>query len=123
MGFSPYSNNGSANVCRLKFSAALELSTAICLTQLANQKVCKKDLVNLCRKAENDWVGLPCGILDQGTSAFGEKDKVVQINCEKEEFSTLTLPPDTQLWILIPVSNMIWSILSMVKEIRSVWMP
>ena len=99
MGFSLILTTDLPMSAGLSSSAALELSTALCLTQLANQKVSKKDLVNLCRKAENDWVGLPCGILDQGTSAFGEKDKVVQINCEKEEFSTLTLPPDTQLWI------------------------
>ena len=99
MGFSLILTTDLPMSAGLSSSAALELSTALCLTQLANQKVSKKDLVNLCRKAENDWVGLPCGILDQGTSAFGEKDKVVQINCENEEFSTLTLPTDTQLWI------------------------
>ena len=83
----------------LSSSAAVELVTAQCLLQLANQQVSKKELVNICRQAENEWVGLPCGILDQGTSAFGEKDQVVQIDCAKEEFSTLTLPSQTSFWI------------------------
>ena len=83
----------------LSSSAAVELVTAQCLLQLAKQKVSKNELVNICRKAENEWVGLPCGILDQGTSAFGENNRVVQIDCSKEEFSTLPLPPETSFWI------------------------
>ena len=83
----------------LSSSAAVELATALCLLQLANHQVSKKELVNICRQAENEWVGLPCGILDQGTSAFGKNDQVVQIDCAKEEFSTLTLPPKTSFWI------------------------
>jgi galactokinase len=83
----------------LSSSAAVELVTAQCLLQLANHQVSKKELVNICRQAENEWVGLPCGILDQGTSAFGENGQVVQIDCAKEEFSTVTLTPQTSFWI------------------------
>jgi galactokinase len=42
---------------------------------------------------------LPCGILDQGTSAFGETNQIVQIDCAEESFSTLALPPQTSFWI------------------------
>ena len=83
----------------LSSSAAVELATAQCLLQLANQEVSKKELVNICRQAENEWVGLPCGILDQGTSAFGESNQVVRIDCAKEEYSTLPLPANTSFWI------------------------
>ena len=83
----------------LSSSAAVELATAQCLLQLANQEVSKKELVNICRLAENEWVGLPCGILDQGTSAFGESNQVVRIDCAKEEYSTLPLPAKTSFWI------------------------
>ena len=47
----------------LSSSAAVEVATAMCLLQLANQKITKNELVNICRQAENDFVGLPCGIL------------------------------------------------------------
>ena len=83
----------------LSSSAAVELVTAQCLLQLAKKEIPKKELVNICRQAENEWVGLPCGILDQGTSAFGESDQIVQIDCANETFSTLSLPANTSFWI------------------------
>ena len=83
----------------LSSSAALELATCLTLLQLAEKNLEKKELVTLCREAENHFVGLPCGILDQGTSAFGKKDQLVYIDCKKEEFSNLALPSDTRVWI------------------------
>jgi len=83
----------------LSSSAALELASALVLAQLAGQKLDRKKLVGICRKAENEFVGVPCGILDQATSAFGKKDHLVLIDCEKEDFSPLPLPPDTRLWV------------------------
>ena len=83
----------------LSSSAAVELATALCLLQLRGRELPKSELVSLCRKAENEWVGLPCGILDQGTSAFGEKNQVVRIDCAEEAFSTLPLPEGTAFWI------------------------
>ena len=62
-------------------------------------EVSKNELVNICRLAENEWVGLPCGILDQGTSTFGQSDQIVRIDCASEIFSTLPLPSSTSFWI------------------------
>jgi len=83
----------------LSSSAAVELATALALLQLSGHKLGKSDLARLCRRAENEFVGLPCGILDQGVSAYGEKDHLVLIDCVKESFSTLPLPKHTCLWI------------------------
>ena len=83
----------------LSSSAALELATAHTLLQLAGKTVERKHLANICRKAENDFVGMPCGILDQGSSAFGKKDSLVCIDCDQNEFSNLALPADTEVWI------------------------
>lgn len=83
----------------LSSSAAVELATCQCLLQLAEKKVPKEELVKICRQAENEWVGLPCGILDQGTSAFGIENQLVQIDCAKEKYSTLPLPTNTRFWI------------------------
>ena len=83
----------------LSSSAALELATAHTLLQLAGNTVERDQLANICRKAENDFVGMPCGILDQGTSAFGKKNNLVCIDCDQNKFSNLALPPDTEVWI------------------------
>ena len=83
----------------LSSSAALELATALTLLELAGKSLPVKELAILCRTAENEFVGLPCGILDQGTSAFGQKDHLVHIDCKNESFSNLPIPSGTELWI------------------------
>ena len=76
----------------LSSSAALELASALTILQLAGKSLPKKELANLCRLAENEFVGLPCGILDQGTSAFGKKDHLVHIDCDDEVFGNIRIP-------------------------------
>ena len=83
----------------LSSSAAVELATALALLQLGQSTLGKIDLARLCRRAENEFVGVPCGILDQGVSAHGEEDRLVLIDCLKESFSTLPFPENTCLWI------------------------
>ena len=83
----------------LSSSAAVELATALALLQLGEHELGKSNLARLCRRAENEFVGVPCGILDQGVCAHGEKDHLVLIDCEKENFSTVPLPQNSCLWI------------------------
>lgn len=83
----------------LSSSAAIELASALAFLQLTGQSVDKATLVNIGRQAENDFVGVPCGILDQGSSGFGETDKLVFIDCRGPKFSTVPMPADTHFWI------------------------
>lgn len=83
----------------LSSSAAVELATALALLQLAGKSLSKLDLARLCRRAENEFVGLPCGLLDQGVSAHGEPDQLVHLDCRRETFSLLPLPPRSSWWI------------------------
>jgi len=83
----------------LSSSAALELASALTILQLAEKSLSKKELTNLCRHAENEFVGLPCGILDQGTSAFGKKDHLVHIDCDNEIFNNIPIPAESEVWI------------------------
>ncbi len=80
-------------------SAAIELATAYALGKLYNFPLTKIDAVRIGKAAENKFVGMPCGILDQGVSGFGEKDAIVRIDCKTEEFSTLPLPAGTYFWV------------------------
>nr|MBQ6534916.1 galactokinase [Opitutales bacterium] len=48
---------------------------------------------------ENHFVGMPCGILDQGVSGFGKKDSIVFIDCLTEEFSAYPLPKGCKFWL------------------------
>ena len=83
----------------LSSSAALELATAHTLLQLSGHSLSKEEMVRVCRQAENDFVGMPCGILDQGTSAFGKEGHLVCIECERENYYNLPLPPTTEVWV------------------------
>lgn len=84
----------------LSSSAALELATALALLELAGSKsIAPEQLAALGRHAENSYVGVPCGILDQGTCAFGRAGQLVHIDCRGLKFSRVPLPAGTHLWI------------------------
>ncbi len=73
-------------------SAAFELATAYALAASAGFSADPVTLARICRKAENDFAGMPCGLLDQGVSAYGAADQLVQIDCFSETFSHVPLP-------------------------------
>lgn len=84
----------------LSSSAALELATALALLEVAGAKRIAPDLLaTIGRHAENNYVGVPCGILDQGTSAFGVAGQLVHIDCRGPVFSRVPLPGSVHLWI------------------------
>jgi galactokinase len=87
----------------LSSSAAVELGLAVLLNHSLGLNLEKHELVQLCRKAENDFVGVPCGILDQGVSAFGQSDHLVKIDCTNEVFDLIPYTKnhsDIHFWIL-----------------------
>lgn len=83
----------------LSSSAALELSTALALLALTGATIAPDQLAALGRHAENKYVGVPCGILDQGTSAFGRAGHLVHIDCRGPVFSRVPFPAAAHLWI------------------------
>lgn len=80
-------------------SAAFELATAYALSALYGFEADKAGFARIGKKAENEFVGMPCGILDQGVSAFGERNSLVRIDCATEAFSTEAMPRGTHFWI------------------------
>lgn len=83
----------------LSSSAAIELASALAFLALTGQDVSRETLVKLGRHAENHFVGVPCGILDQGVSGFGRKDHLVFIDCRGPVFATVPMPADAHFWI------------------------
>lgn len=83
----------------LSSSAAIELATGLALTALAGEAPDRETLVKLGKKAENEFVGVPCGILDQGVSGFGQRDHLVFIDCRGPVFATVPLPADAHFWV------------------------
>ena len=84
----------------LSSSAALELATALALLKLAGAPaLAPQTLAELGRHAENDFVGVPCGMLDQGTIAFARRDHLVHIDCAGPSFFTTPMPTGLRLWV------------------------
>jgi galactokinase len=83
----------------LSSSAAVELATAVALGGVYGNIPEPGVLARWCRQAENDFVGMPCGILDQGCSAFGQAGRLVLIDCRTEAFSTVPLPETVRFWV------------------------
>lgn len=83
----------------LSSSAAIELASGLVFLQASAQYPDRETLVKVAKHAENNFVGVPCGILDQGVSGFGRKDCLVFIDCRGPHFSSVPLPNDAHFWI------------------------
>jgi len=66
-------------------SAALEGGLAFALNHLFALGLDSLSLVKLAQKAENEFVGVQCGIMDQFASVLGRKDHVLRIDCRSLE--------------------------------------
>jgi galactokinase len=71
----------------LSSSASIEVATAITLAKLGGRDTLDmKEIVLLCQKAENEYVGMKCGIMDQFISALGKKDHAVLLDCDTLDY-------------------------------------
>ncbi|MHA4809160.1 galactokinase [Flavitalea flava] len=67
-------------------SAALECATAFALNELFGLGLDTLAMVKLAQKAENEFVGVKCGIMDQFASMFGRKQQVIRLDCQSLDF-------------------------------------
>ncbi len=88
----------------LSSSAALECATATLLEGLVGTQLSNRDRALLCQKAEHTFAGVPCGIMDQFASTFGQRDRLVLIDCRSGE-PTLVPFTDPALTVIIANTN------------------
>jgi galactokinase len=75
----------------LSSSAAVECSVAFGLNEMFALGQSKKDLALLSQKAEHEFAGVLCGIMDQFASVFGKKDHVIKLDCQSLEYEYVPL--------------------------------
>ena len=81
----------------LSSSAAIEVSTALCLSTFANEKAGVEnnpDMIKLAligQAAEHNFIGVNCGIMDQFASAMGKKDHAIFLNCATLDYEHVPL--------------------------------
>jgi galactokinase len=78
----------------LSSSAALECATAYGLSHIFNLSYEKLDLVRLAQAAENEFVGVKCGIMDQFASTFGKKNQLIRLDCQSLEYTYVPFKAD-----------------------------
>lgn len=81
----------------LSSSAALEVSVAWALISLSGAEPARLQVAQLCQKAEIDFVGMRCGIMDQFIACFGEPDRAVLLDCATLDHRPVALPAGTTL--------------------------
>lgn len=74
------------NGAGLSSSASLELVTAIALTELFHLDIDRVEMVKLAQKAENEFVGVNCGLMDQFASGLGKKDHAILLDCDTLDY-------------------------------------
>jgi galactokinase len=77
----------------LSSSAALECATALALTELAGLTVPRPELAAIARRAENEFVGVPSGIMDQSASLLCESGHALLLDCCSLESSQVPFEP------------------------------
>lgn len=70
----------------LSSSAAFEVVFATGLNELFGLGVSRENIALLCQKAENEFVGVQCGIMDQFAVTFGKKGHAILLNCGNMDF-------------------------------------
>lgn len=70
----------------LSSSAAVECATAMALKETFGLDFDKLTMVKLSQKAENEYVGVKCGIMDQFASMFGKKNNVIKLDCRSLDY-------------------------------------
>ncbi|MFW6129238.1 MAG: galactokinase [Candidatus Aminicenantaceae bacterium] len=90
----------------LSSSAAYEVSAIHGLNTLFHLNIASEKMAFLSRKAENDFVGVKCGIMDQFISVLGEKEKALFLDCETFEYRYVPFPMEKKkIKIVVYVSG------------------
>ena len=85
----------------LSSSAALELASAWALADAPGGDVAPLALARICQRAENGYVGVNCGLMDQFASACGVAGDAVLLDCRSLEFRPVALPLATHTLVVI----------------------
>ncbi len=78
----------------LSSSAAIEVAFAVAFLHLAGAEVAPVRLALACQRAENEFVGMKCGIMDQLTSVLAARDSAILLDCWTLDHELVPLDSD-----------------------------
>ncbi|MFD1149988.1 galactokinase [Saccharothrix hoggarensis] len=77
----------------LSSSAALESATALAVTELSGVDLDRRELARIARRAENEFVGMPCGIMDQSASLLARERHALLLDTRTSEIEHIPFDP------------------------------
>ena len=83
----------------LSSSAAIEVSAGYGLLRASGLSVNRVELALICQRAENEFVGMRCGIMDQFISCSGRAGKALMLDCRSLDYKLVPMPPEVSLVI------------------------
>jgi galactokinase len=81
----------------LSSSAALEVSVAFALLAVAACSLDRREIAAICQRAERQYAGTNCGIMDQFVSCFGREDHALLLDCRTLAHELLEVPSDVRI--------------------------
>ena len=88
----------------LSSSAALEVAVATLLEVITGRKLDPVEKALLCQKAEHDYAGMPCGIMDQFISVMGRENHLLLLDCRSRKPELVPMS-DPSVTVLVINSN------------------
>jgi galactokinase len=83
----------------LSSSASLEVAICKALLEVSERSMDGDSVAQLCQRAENEFVGARCGIMDQFISVHGKKDHALLLDCRSLKYELLPIPTGVRLVI------------------------
>lgn len=84
----------------LSSSAALELSVARVFCSVAAMTWEPEEMARQAQRAENEWVGVRCGLMDQMISAAGQEGRALLMDCRSGQHEPVPIPADISIVVL-----------------------
>jgi len=83
----------------LSSSAALEVASATALLGISNIQLDGREIAAICQRAEHDYAGTKCGIMDQFISCFGKANHALLLDCRSLDFEPVKFPEGVRIVI------------------------
>ena len=83
----------------LSSSASIEVATAFALLGVNRVSLDRRAIASICQRAEHEYAGTKCGIMDQFIACFGQVNRALLLDCRSLEFEALQLPASVRIVI------------------------
>jgi galactokinase len=85
----------------LSSSASIEVVTAYAINDMFALNITKKEMALLCKKVENEFIGVNCGIMDQFAVVMGKEGHAILLDCDTLDYKYLPFPLEEYSLLII----------------------